>query len=240
MYNITSEPQPGINGRTYGLLAAHVVGGGTVVNGMAFDRGSAGDYDLWQDLGNPGWGWSGLLPYFKKVGLTYLVSNISDGPLAYKDGRVKRTPRRPQLWQRSMEYSMTPQHTGHPALCSLPCHHTCIRPSVSAYTCLFSVFLPNEPELTFPELFFKAWQQLGISTPKDGANGGAIGAFWFPSSVDPRDRTRSYARTAYYEPHKGRSNFHLLTGKTVTKLVLDGNIAKGVKVSPNPTNPDEI
>lgn len=67
MYNITCEPQAGINGRTYGLLAAHVVGGGTVINGMAFDRGSAGDYDLWEDMGNPGWGWDGLLPYFKKV-----------------------------------------------------------------------------------------------------------------------------------------------------------------------------
>lgn len=68
MYNITSIPQLGINNRTYALPAAHVVGGGTVVNGMFFDRGSSGDYDLWEALGNPGWGWSGLLPYFKKVG----------------------------------------------------------------------------------------------------------------------------------------------------------------------------
>jgi hypothetical protein len=44
-----------------------VVGGGTVVNGMFFARGSAGDYDAWESLGNPGWGWEGLLPYFKKV-----------------------------------------------------------------------------------------------------------------------------------------------------------------------------
>lgn len=67
LYNITCEPQPGVNGRTYPLLAAHVVGGGTVINGMAFDRGSEGDYDLWENLGNLGWGWGGLLPYFKKV-----------------------------------------------------------------------------------------------------------------------------------------------------------------------------
>lgn len=37
------------------------------MNGMFFNRGSAGDYDAWEKLGNPGWGWEGLLPYFKKV-----------------------------------------------------------------------------------------------------------------------------------------------------------------------------
>jgi choline dehydrogenase-like flavoprotein len=36
---------------------------------MFFDRGSAADYDSWEKLGNPGWGWKDLLPYFKKVGL---------------------------------------------------------------------------------------------------------------------------------------------------------------------------
>jgi choline dehydrogenase-like flavoprotein len=36
------------------------------VNGMFFDRGSASDYDAWETLGNPGWGFNDLLPYFKK------------------------------------------------------------------------------------------------------------------------------------------------------------------------------
>lgn len=83
-------------------------------------------------------------------------------------------------------------------------------------------------------MLFKAWKQLGIRVPDDGANGEAIGAFWIPSSVDPRSSTRSYARTAYYEPNKGRSNFHLLTGKTVTKLVLNGKKVTGVAVRITP------
>lgn len=37
---------------------------------MVYDRGSAADYDAWEALGNPGWGWKGLEPYFKK-GTTY-------------------------------------------------------------------------------------------------------------------------------------------------------------------------
>ena len=65
----TSIPQPGLNNRTSPLYTGAVVGGGTVVNGMFFARGSAVDYDAWEQLGNPGWGWEGLLPYFKKVSL---------------------------------------------------------------------------------------------------------------------------------------------------------------------------
>lgn len=34
---------------------------------MVFDRASKADYDAWEDLGNPGWGWDGLYKYFKKV-----------------------------------------------------------------------------------------------------------------------------------------------------------------------------
>ena len=65
--NYQSVPQTGLDGRSSPVYSASVVGGGTVVNGMFFNRGSAGDYDAWEKLGNPGWGWAGLLPYFKKV-----------------------------------------------------------------------------------------------------------------------------------------------------------------------------
>jgi choline dehydrogenase-like flavoprotein len=64
----TSVPQAGLDNRTSVLYTGAVVGGGTVVNGMFFARGSAADYDAWERLGNPGWGWKDLLPYFKKVG----------------------------------------------------------------------------------------------------------------------------------------------------------------------------
>lgn len=66
-FNLTSAPQEGLNNKTFRVPAAAVVGGGTVINGMFFDRGTAADYDLWEQLGNPGWGWDGLLPYFRKV-----------------------------------------------------------------------------------------------------------------------------------------------------------------------------
>jgi choline dehydrogenase-like flavoprotein len=66
IYN--STPQTQLYNRTSQLTTAEVVGGGTVINGMFFNRGSAEDYDAWAELGNGvGWSWNGLLPYFKKV-----------------------------------------------------------------------------------------------------------------------------------------------------------------------------
>ncbi|KAI9780602.1 MAG: hypothetical protein M1816_002798 [Peltula sp. TS41687] len=64
--NYQSIPQAGLNNRSSPVYSAAVVGGASVINGMFFNRGSAGDYDAWEKLGNPGWSWKDLLPYFKK------------------------------------------------------------------------------------------------------------------------------------------------------------------------------
>lgn len=63
---IKSSPEPGLGNATYDVLVAKVLGGGSVINGMVYDRGSAADYDAWEALGNKGWGWKGMEPYFKK------------------------------------------------------------------------------------------------------------------------------------------------------------------------------
>jgi choline dehydrogenase-like flavoprotein len=67
LFNVTSVPQRFLNNQPQRVWSASVVGGGSIINGMYFFRGSAEDYDNWEKLGNPGWGWKGLLPYFKKV-----------------------------------------------------------------------------------------------------------------------------------------------------------------------------
>jgi choline dehydrogenase len=65
-FNLTSTPQTHLNNRTFQVTIAAAVGGGTVINGMFFHRGAKADYDAWEELGAHGWGWSDLLPYFKK------------------------------------------------------------------------------------------------------------------------------------------------------------------------------
>ncbi|KAI1854119.1 hypothetical protein JX266_001260 [Neoarthrinium moseri] len=66
MWNITSVSDKQLNNATFRVPVGSVVGGGSAVNGMACTRGSRADYDAWEQLGNPGWGWDGLFPYFLK------------------------------------------------------------------------------------------------------------------------------------------------------------------------------
>jgi choline dehydrogenase len=49
------------------LPRARVLGGSATINGCVWNRCSAVDYDHWEELGNPGWGFADLLPYFKKA-----------------------------------------------------------------------------------------------------------------------------------------------------------------------------
>ena len=63
---MVSAPSPELGGLSVEVLVGKAVGGGSVINGMAYDRAAAADYDAWERLGNPGWGGDGLLPYFKK------------------------------------------------------------------------------------------------------------------------------------------------------------------------------
>ncbi|KAI1521012.1 BetA Choline dehydrogenase [Pyrenophora tritici-repentis] len=66
LYNITSVPNPSLNNATTRVSVNALVGGGSAVNGMTFDRGSAADYDAWTALGNSNWTFNSLLPYFRK------------------------------------------------------------------------------------------------------------------------------------------------------------------------------
>ncbi len=63
---LKTEPEAGLNGRALNYPRGKVLGGSSAINGMIYMRGQAADYDHWRQLGNVGWSWEDVLPYFKK------------------------------------------------------------------------------------------------------------------------------------------------------------------------------
>src|SRR3982074_1723734 len=62
-----TETEPGAGGRKIYWPRGKVLGGSSSINGMIHVRGQSGDYDHWRDLGNRGWGWNDVLPYFRRL-----------------------------------------------------------------------------------------------------------------------------------------------------------------------------
>jgi choline dehydrogenase len=60
-----SEPSAGLNGRTSYWPRGRVIGGSGSINAMVHVRGRPEDFDDWRDMGNPGWGFADVLPYFR-------------------------------------------------------------------------------------------------------------------------------------------------------------------------------
>ncbi len=65
-WGFRTAEEPGLNGRSLLYPRGRVLGGCSSINGMIYIRGQAADYDHWRQLGNTGWGWEEVLPYFKK------------------------------------------------------------------------------------------------------------------------------------------------------------------------------
>jgi choline dehydrogenase len=62
-----SEPEPGLDFRRNYLPRGRVLGGSSSLNAMIYIRGNPADYDEWAAMGNDGWGYEDVLPYFKRA-----------------------------------------------------------------------------------------------------------------------------------------------------------------------------
>lgn len=65
-WQFITPPQPGLNGRQISLIQGKVIGGGSSIHAMMYMRGNRRNYDFWNALGNEGWSYDDVLPYFKK------------------------------------------------------------------------------------------------------------------------------------------------------------------------------
>ena len=87
------EKDKGVNNRRIDWPRGKVLGGSSALNGLLYIRGDRHDYDNWKDLGNKGWSYKDVLPYFKKFECQENGSNEYhgvDGELKVSNLRLKR------------------------------------------------------------------------------------------------------------------------------------------------------
>ncbi len=169
-----TEKEPHLDDRRLYWPRGKVLGGSSSINAMVYIRDHRRDYDRWRDLGNPGWGWQDVLPYFKRSqhqerGASELHG--SGGPLNVAD-QLEPNP-------------------------------------------LSRAFVAAGEELGWPKNGdFNGLHQTGVglyqTTQKDGR--------------------RCSAAAAYLTPVRRRPNLTVMTGASVTKILIEGRRAIGVEL----------
>ena len=89
-----TEAEPGLNGRSILYARGKVLGGCSSINAMVYMRGQARDYDEWNSLGNPGWGWNEVLPVFRRSEDYHLGADAQHG-----EGGEWRVERQRLSWE---------------------------------------------------------------------------------------------------------------------------------------------
>lgn len=196
-WELSSTPSPELNNNTAFVMAGKAVGGSSATNGMVFDRGSKYDYDAWQDLQEDD---------NDNTGTGHADKNNShrwdwESLYPFFKKSVTFTPPPPEVarkynytWDSSAYGNITPIHASFPAF--QWGDHFAVR---------------------------KAWEDIGIGSNKECADGNKEGLCWVPVSQHPVTARRSHAGLGHYaDVVKTRDNYHLLVRHQVTRLLYPG------------------
>jgi choline dehydrogenase len=75
-WNFSTEPQGELNGRRLYWPRGKMLGGSSSMNAMVYVRGRRPDFDCWRELGNEGWGWDDVLPFFQRAEAAMSISEL--------------------------------------------------------------------------------------------------------------------------------------------------------------------
>ncbi len=91
-WQFETEPQAELGGRRLIWPRGKVLGGSSSINGLIYIRGQRQDFDLWRQLGNTGWSYDDVLPYFRRAENQERGADEhhgAGGPLAVSDLRAR-------------------------------------------------------------------------------------------------------------------------------------------------------
>ncbi|MEA1082180.1 choline dehydrogenase [Marinobacter qingdaonensis] len=94
-WELYTESEPGLHGRRIHQARGKVIGGSSSINGMAYVRGCAGDFEEWVHEGAQGWSYEEVLPYFRRAeDCIYGADDYRDvgGPLGVCNGNNMKNP----------------------------------------------------------------------------------------------------------------------------------------------------
>jgi len=172
-WGFTTEPQAHLDGRRLQWPRGKLLGGTSCLNAHVYMRGHRTNYDEWRDLGNPGWGYADVLPYFKRSEDNARGASEyhgRGGPLPVEDAPGSR------------------------------------------------------PSRAFIEAAAAACG-VGVNPDFNGAE--QAGAGLYQHTV--RGGLRASTATAFLDPVRERPNLTVITGALVTRIVIDGDRATGVR-----------
>lgn len=111
-----TAPQKHLANRSMFLPQGKVLGGSTSINAMLYVRGNRQDYDTWRDLGNEGWGYDDILPYYKQHERNERIADEfhgTDGELSVVD-QVQHNPLSKAFVRAAQQagIAFTPDHNG--------------------------------------------------------------------------------------------------------------------------------
>ena len=87
-----TEPDETMNNRSINYPRGKTLGGSSSINGLLYIRGQEQDYNTWRQLGNVGWGWNDVLPYFLKSENQERGKSEfhgTEGPISVEDQRIQ-------------------------------------------------------------------------------------------------------------------------------------------------------
>jgi choline dehydrogenase-like flavoprotein len=90
----SAEPEESTSGRRLSVPRGRMLGGSSSINGCAFVRGQAQDFDTWAQMGNRGWSYKDVLPFFKKM---ERYEGGGDDTFRGRDGPLRITNPKPEL-----------------------------------------------------------------------------------------------------------------------------------------------